>query len=242
MKAFTDQEVNKLLSFIGYGDVRANVWFIGMEEGGGDEENLRRRLNFEKVEDCRDAMEKLGIRDWHWGTQRIQRTWRGMCHIMLVLGGVQPSREEIRKYQVEMLGRAAGDTLLTELMPIPKPRLNTWTYSELFPQFGNAEEYYSEVKPGRIKMLRNLFETCKPEIVICYGKKFHPDFLEIFPLAGFERVNGLFSRAHANGSKIFLTDHFTARSMNTGLDSIAQAIKSEVSNSRALRRSCYELY
>lgn len=228
MKAFSEEEVKKLTSFIGYGNLHGKVWFIGMEEGGGDEENLHSRLNFENVEDCRDAMKKLEIFDWHWGTQKIQRTWRGMCYIMLVLANISPSKENIRKYQVEKLGRKNCDTLLTELMPLPKPNLGSWTYRELFPQFVSLKKYYSEVKPNRIKMFRNLFATHNPELVVCYGKKYWSDFMQFFPLTKFKSENGSFYTANTNETKIFLTDHFTSRTMNDGIAILAQYIKSAV--------------
>jgi hypothetical protein len=33
----TDSELSHLLNFIGYGTLDADVWFLGMEEAGGDE-------------------------------------------------------------------------------------------------------------------------------------------------------------------------------------------------------------
>jgi hypothetical protein len=40
----TDRELIHLLEFVGYGTLDAGVWFLGMEEAGGGEDNLRKRL------------------------------------------------------------------------------------------------------------------------------------------------------------------------------------------------------
>ena len=83
----TDSEIEHLLEFIGYGTLDADVWFLGMEEAGGGEENIRTRLRFRPVEDNAEAHKMLGVTHLHWGRRKIQRTWRGMCHIMLRLEG-----------------------------------------------------------------------------------------------------------------------------------------------------------
>jgi len=36
----TDAQLNHLLAFIGYGSLQADVWFVGMEEGGGSDDVL----------------------------------------------------------------------------------------------------------------------------------------------------------------------------------------------------------
>lgn len=83
--SITDSELEHLLNFIGYGKLNADVWFLGMEEAGGGEANIRARLKFHKVEDCAQAHKFLGITKHHAGKKVIQRTWWGMCYIMLRL-------------------------------------------------------------------------------------------------------------------------------------------------------------
>ena len=98
---FTDKEMKHLTNFIGYGELSADVWFLGMEEAGGGEKNLRDRLAFRPIEDCAEAHKLLGITHLHWGKRRIQPTWRGMCYVMLALAGQSTDRESIRAYQAE---------------------------------------------------------------------------------------------------------------------------------------------
>ena len=223
----TDAELDYLLHFIGYGRLDADVWFLGMEEAGGGDENIRTRLRFRPVEDNAEAHKLLGVTHLHWGRRKIQRTWRGMCYIMLRLDGREPTRENIRSYQAEKLGRFGGNTLLTELMPLPKPKVKRWDYEELIPQFASREEYYRVVKPRRIGYLRALITEHRPRVVVCYGKAFWSDYRELFEGSTFEQ-EGLFQTAAFDNTLVVLTGHFAARSMNGRFDevvSIFQAAK-----------------
>jgi len=69
----TDQELFHLLEFIGYGTLDADVWFLGMEEAGGGEDNLRKRLKFKRVEDCAEGHKILGIEKHRWGSSENQK-------------------------------------------------------------------------------------------------------------------------------------------------------------------------
>ena len=170
-----DSELEHLLNLIGYGTLDADIWFLGMEEAGGGESNIRSRLKFRPVMDNAEAHKMLGVTNLHWGRRKIQRTWRGMCYIMLRLEGNEPTTENIRTYQAEKLGRDGGNTLLTEMMPIPKPKVHRWDYEELIPQYGSRKEYYRVVKPRRIELLRGMIEENQPKVVMCYGKSFWND-------------------------------------------------------------------
>jgi hypothetical protein len=222
--ALTDDEFNHLCRFIGYGNLAAPTWFLGMEEAGAGGAALRTRVNFDSVEDCADAHLALGITKHHWGSRTIQSTWRGMCYVMLALDNRSKGREDIRRYQAEMLGRNTGSTLLVELMPIPRPRLGWWEYGGLIPQFSSAESYVYEVKPWRIQYIRNLYLQRRPSLVIAYGKKYWQDYASIFNGVEFQR-EGHFMIGRNRDSLIVFTDHFTSRTMNKQWDYLVEAIQ-----------------
>ncbi|MGB3714823.1 MAG: hypothetical protein WA996_10375 [Candidatus Promineifilaceae bacterium] len=136
-KPLTDSELEHLLNFIGYDTLDADVWFQEREEAGGGEPNIRTRLKFRPVEDNAKAHSLLGVTKLHWGKRVIRRTWRGMCYIMLRLDAKEPTTENICNYRVEKLGRYGGNTLLIELMSIPKPKVVWSDYQELIPQFAS---------------------------------------------------------------------------------------------------------
>ncbi len=220
----TDKELRRLSKFIGYGTLHADIWFLGMEEGGGGPDNIHRRLKFGRVEDSAAAHKILGIEEYHWGKKKIQRTWRGMCFIMLGLDGKKITQENIRHYQAESLGRLCGRTLLTELMPIPKPKIDYWKYNNLIPQFASSKEYYSSIKPNRIRYLRRLIKKYNPRVVVCYGKKYWPDYKEIFDDLTF-KMKGQFELAQENDIIVIFTHHFTSRAMNGKFGDVVSIIK-----------------
>jgi len=178
----------------------------------------------------------LGVTHLHWGRKKIQRTWRGMCYIMLRLEGQEPTRKNIRTYQGEKLGRFGGNTLLTELMPIPKPKVSRWDYDELIPQFETREEYYRVVKPRRIKYLRAVLKENRPKVVVCYGKAFWSDYQKLFEGTVFGR-EGQFQTAFFGKTSVVLTDHFAARSMNGRFDDVVETINQRFDRGNGLQSS-----
>ncbi len=220
----TDTELDHLLNFIGYGKLNADVWFLGMEEGGGGANNIRSRLRFRPVEDCAEAHKILGITKFHTGQNIIQPTWRGMCYIMLRLEGKPVDRESIRNYQADYLGRFRGNSLLCELMPIPKPKVKVWDYKMLITQFRSAKEYFQVVKLRRVNYLRGLIQKHHPKVVIGYGKKYWQAYSELFPALKFSG-HGQFLVARDTNTVVVLTHHFISRTMNGKFDEVVSIIK-----------------
>lgn len=227
--AFNKTEAEHLLAFIGYGHLQAPTWFLGMEEAGGGEANLRARLKFDQIEDLRNAHLQLGIRCFHDGPRpKIQRTWRGLSYIMLRLNNQEPTRDAIRKYQSRQLGRSSGETLLLELMPIPKPTLKSWDYGDLLPEFQSREEYYRKIKPQRIEMLQRLIRKHSPRILVAYGKRYWNDFRQLFADVEFS-AESQFEWAVTAETLVVFADHFTAPSMNGKLENLVDLIRSRKS-------------
>ena len=220
----SNDQLNHLLKFVGYGRLDADIWFLGMEEAGGGEENIKARLSFRQTEDNAEAHKILGITKHHWGKRIIQRTWRGMCYIMLQLENTEPTTENVRNYQAEKLGRFDGNTLLCELMPIPKPKISQWGYEELLPQFSSREDYYLKTKPDRIKILKGLLAKHEPKAIVAYGKGYWPDYKELFEDTDFIQKDQFQVGKH-KGTNIVLVDHFTSRTMNNKLGEVVSLIR-----------------
>ena len=162
------EELGRVLTFEGYGRKTAPFWFLGMEEGGGSMEELRERARLfdHPVEDLYSAHTKLGLEK---AMHKHVPTWRVMSRFIMAMQGTPGWQEKssAKEYQSTRLGRADGDTFLTELMPLPCPRIDAWPYELIFP---SKEEYIAAVRPIRIKWLRSEITECKPRFVICYGK------------------------------------------------------------------------
>jgi hypothetical protein len=221
-----DPQVNALLRFIGYGNLSADVWFLGMEEAGATDEHLRIRSAFAPVEDCAEAHRKLGITKHQEGKRSIQKTWRGMCWVMLELAGYVPTTELIRTYQATQLGRPGSDSLLLELMPIPKPNTSSgWDYKQIMPQFASEQHYFETVLPTRMAQIKALISEHVPKVVVCYGKAYWDIYRSMFDNVIFV-PDGPFLVSRASPSLIVLTPHFRVKEMNGQLPVLTEIIRS----------------
>jgi hypothetical protein len=96
---FTQKQLIKLLDFVGYGNLNAPIWCIGLEERASDLRRLKARLKFTPIMDLKRALHILGIHYYHAPPYKLQPTWKTMCRIVLTLKGVEPTRKELRDYQ-----------------------------------------------------------------------------------------------------------------------------------------------
>ncbi len=179
-KAF---QIEKLLSFLGYGNPAGRFWFVGMEEQGeGTELELEWRCRFRPVEDViwvheqwdrefrsRDQGRDPGL----FEPRRLIPTWGTMSKLVLRLSGSSAweDLEAVRRYQAERLGRLDGDTFLTELLPLPARNLDDWPYTAYF--YSRAD-YVSRVLPERLGTLRALFESTSLNLSSATGKPTGP--------------------------------------------------------------------
>jgi hypothetical protein len=197
-------------NFFGYGNLRAPVWFIGMEEGGGKtKDEIADRLNTWRgdkancleVEDftVKDLAEfHIAIRDAtrFTGNVAIQPTWSKLMRTLLVAKGITPTKELLRDYQKTKLGRCGGDAALLELMPLPRRSMTEWeydTWSDLA-ELRTFATYDSDVRPKRIAALSALIDKHKPPAVIFYGTGYTAHWEAIagmrFPQGDYPRVAG----------------------------------------------------
>lgn len=212
-RTISNDELKKLESFIGYGNPGAEVIFFGLEEAGGGWENLQARLNADTYEfvDCRDFhINHLKIFKFHRnkdnqsvevGPIDFQSVWRYMSYLMLRLEGksrdelLQGRREDMREYQRNHLGSEKGNTLLTEIYPIPCQNVSTWgtvnpefdyQKMQVITQYTGKKDYKEKVIENRVKLLKEKVFTSddfKAKAIICYGKSAWDEYKEFFKLA-----------------------------------------------------------
>ena len=196
-------ELARLTSFIGYGRLDAPIWFLGMEEGTGGNEtaiegNLRVRLRWtERVMDMADAHDQHNLNGPYFDPARrlkVSSVWLFMAWIARALGQEQAAdwysdREAVRAYVRERLGRRNGETLLAELLPLPRPRTTFWpdVYQDIFP---TSQAYEQAVLPQRIRLLEGLVRTQAPRTLICYGKRNYGHYRRIAGAADWTRLPG----------------------------------------------------
>lgn len=217
-KPLSDQELEQLIDFIGYGALDTPIWFVGIEEGGS-EKRLRNRLAFSQVEDLKNAHIKAGHKR-NWGEVELQDTWARMCWVMLELEGKDIYDQKLTlEYQANKLGRADGDTLLTELFPLPKKRLKDWGFGTLLPKVESQRKFKRRVRKRRFEKINELIKAYKPKVVFFYGRYWENHKDRFDPVRFSKRKKFLFA---TSGETLFiLSNHFVL----VGRDQVRDMVK-----------------
>lgn len=218
-----------IYDFVGYGTLDAATWFVGLEEAGcSSVSELHRRialwseLEEAPVVDLYEFHKRLGNTQFFSEHPKLQKTWAGLSRVMLGNDGQTPTRGQVREYQATKLGRADGETLLTELLPLPKQSRKAWPYAELkseLPCLEKKSEYRKTVLPKRIELLRGLISRHMPASVYFYGTSERGAWQEIagVPLPKDESGYGIGMNKHTAftvlshpNSRSVTNEHFSA--------------------------------
>ena len=167
-------------SFFGYGNTKARLWFVGMEEGGGGtvEEVAARLTAWDQrgrpmVDDVAGFHQAIGQQRWFEPGAPTQSTWRQLIRATLLANGRPVNLEAVREYQVQQFARLDGDVASLELLPLPSTstRAEHWRY----PQWSRLETlasrdgYRQHFLPLRIALLKALIAQERPTAVVFYG-------------------------------------------------------------------------
>lgn len=168
-----------IAQFAGYGNPKAPLWFVGMEEGSGRSlEELRRRVHAwhergrKTLEDLPSYHHAIGLPRHFEEPYPLQRTWAPLLRFLLAFRGVAATPENIRVTQANGFGTLEGTSALVELLPLPAPGTDRWPYSALarsIPELETRASYREAVSRPRTLLLKALIETARPEVVIFYG-------------------------------------------------------------------------
>jgi hypothetical protein len=223
--------------FYGYGDIHnsfpashsgqsngksGGVWFVGMEEGGGQTCcEICRRLGAWRsrgrpvVDNIAAFHHAIGLGKWFPpppSTPPTQTTWREIIRAILVaLGNPSPSTFHIAQYQASLFGRSGQGVALLELLPLPAPSTGHWPYSHCstLPILKTRSTYMSAVLPKRIARLKALISTHKPRSVVFYGASYQRHWQAI---SGCSFGKGPYPRqASSTHTSFFVVPHPAAR-------------------------------
>jgi hypothetical protein len=168
-----------MASFAGYGGLRAPLWFVGMEEGGGrDVEELTRRVETwdargrQRLEDLADYHRAIGMSHHFEAPFPLQRTWGPLARVLQAALGASTDHPALRRVQTTQLGAHGGGAALLELLPLPAPDTESWPYAALatnLPALRDRAAYRTTYEPARLAMLRGLIREGGPRAVVCYG-------------------------------------------------------------------------
>ncbi len=168
-----------MATFYGSGNFRGDYWFIGMEEGGGNDlSQVTKRLNAwaelggTELVDIHEFHLKIDYPQYFRDPVKLQRTWMQQARIVLASKGLPYSSADVRTYQRDIIGRKNSETCLLELLPLPSPSLNVWNYSLwsdlLF--LKNRKIYRDYCVPWRIEHIRSRIKDHKPKFVVFMGQ------------------------------------------------------------------------
>jgi len=169
---------------LGYGNPSAPYWFLGAEEGftgpgrsglasPREYDRLCRWIEGPAVEDILAGHERIQITQWFGASPTLQSTWAPLIELLLaVLRNESVGQHDVRAYQAQQWGRAGGETLVAELLPLPNPDKDNWLYRDIG---GRAElrsrsSYRAAWLDRRVSLLRAAVNANKPRFVVCYTK------------------------------------------------------------------------
>ncbi|MEA5513912.1 hypothetical protein [Nodularia sp. UHCC 0506] len=176
---FNDELLEKLIeTFYGYGNFQGNYWFIGMEESGGQFEEIKNRINIwsdrgkKEIEDIAEYHIALGYGESFKPGAKLQPTWNKLIRIVLS-AKVQENinTEDVRTYQIHELGRIGKETCLLELLPLPSPSLKHWIYKEhsRLSYLTDRTQYVKHCLENRINKISEKIKKHQPQAVVFYG-------------------------------------------------------------------------
>jgi len=222
--------------FYGYGTWNAKLWFVGMEEGGGESpDEIDRRLKaWDGSNDLMDLKVfhdhiNLHGRDWFSERPPIQHTWGKLIRTILRAAGRDTNTEAVRQYQRDALGRRDGSTALIELLPLPSPSLNRWTYGDVnVPWLATCDQYRNEILPRREAAIRDQITLRKPTAVVFYGLGYR-EYWERIAGREFDSVDGeRFLTTQNETTRFVLARHPAAKGVrNAEYDAIGRMIRGE---------------
>lgn len=210
MNSNIDTVLHKFIhEFYGYGNYHGKIWFIGMEEGGGNtKEEIMARINAwtkhcSELVDVASYHKAIGIDKFFAAPPVLQTTWSKLIRIALCFQNIAPSIDRIRQYQAKRLGRWNDDTCLLELLPLPSPSTSKWHYNSIstLPYLSSRKNYSEELLALRIKSIQQKIIQYSPNVVIFYSKKYAKYWEEIADVPFMEAADNI-STGH-NGTTTF---------------------------------------
>jgi hypothetical protein len=150
---------NMARDFYGYGRWDAPYWFIGLEQGG--EDNDARAAAFAKQQsnglcDCKDFHVEIGEERWHRDYPALQRSWRRLMLLLSSFTGTSSDNDDLRNYQRDHWAMKHGDTCVIELCGLSAKNLSVTIDRKSF-------------LDGRIAVIRRKIVENKPKLVTMYG-------------------------------------------------------------------------
>lgn len=203
-------------TFYGSGNYSGDYWFIGMEEGGGNNfEQVTKRINAwqelgeTELVDIYQFHLKIGYAEYFMDPVRSQKTWIQQARILLSSKGLPSSKDDVRIYQRDQIGRKTGETCLLELLPLPSPSLKIWNYNlwSSLPFLKDRNSYRDFCLPWRIEHIRLRIKEYRPKVVVFMGQVYSTYWYAIVGHSANFVDQGGFSVDISDGTIYIITNH-----------------------------------
>jgi hypothetical protein len=213
--------VNKVL---GWGDPGSpshrSVWFVGIEEASSfDEKTIQEyRERGEIDSDLNPTFNShYPIADY---TAKI-----------MTMAGLAVGEASWQAYRDNVMWRQNSSICQINLFPLGKPRMSDWppAYRALF-GFGadGRDEYVRQVENSRFRRIRELWRTCQPFAVVCFGKTVWSYYRMIFELPTMPEIAtccGYSDIQLYEPERVILTYHFSRYMNNKKAECIANVLR-----------------
>jgi hypothetical protein len=176
-----NEELEHMASgFYGYGDWDAPYWFIGPEQGGGN--NLKRSKVWDQFVrtgrakdglcDCKEFHKEIEEKRWHFKEPlELQRSWKRLMWLLMAYTDRPSGDESLYNYQCNCWGMRNGETCVIELSGLSFRSFResaNFLSSELD---GDAAARFRGFKQKRVNHIIDKIKEVdpKPELVVLYG-------------------------------------------------------------------------
>lgn len=174
---------NRIRNFWGFGTLKSEVWFVGLEEALSAEERITddERVITERFQETfdKDVIDLRSIKsssqDFR-NSKKVQNTLALAYRVMLFWRGEKKvEKNDLLKYQKEDFGHSDKNHASLDLMPLPNQKTSTWlsAYSNSGIDYLESRRKYTKVvRPKRIEQLHELIKKYEPKAVILYAYSF----------------------------------------------------------------------
>lgn len=221
-------------TFYGSGSYSGDYWFVGMEEGGGNDlVQVTNRINAWKdlggteLVDIFDFHIRINYPEYFTNPVRLQRTWMQQARIVLSSKGLSATLPEVKTYQRDVIGRKRSETCLLELLPLPSPSTSVWNYEQWsnLSFLKSRSSYRDYCIPWRCEHIRSQINIHKPKVVVFFGLNYFQYWQDIAgKSSNFQNKGGYYSCKSDNTLYLF-AKHPAARGItNAYFESIGSYI------------------
>jgi hypothetical protein len=181
-----------LNNWLGYGNINAPIWFMGMEEGGAEiwrhgthslASSLLTRSQFNLAMDFRHVWEDL----YHIPLENFVKrrgaltTWHFMAAFLVSLEGHLPETNKIRDFvfKKKKIGRLEGEHFLCEFLPLPRNSNSSIDHYNII--WKSNKNYVQDVGPNRFILIRDTLVSKEGvKLLISYDKAFSGQILSYY--------------------------------------------------------------